>query len=1799
MNTLKQYLMKKLLNIVRGRAVVCAAILLIMPMIPAPLVSHLNSAPSAQGIREPDYPSDAFVGAGRREHFVRVDRWGRYSIEVKSPEGTALEVVDRLRGVFARAGEAGREDGRVDAFLEVGDYKIITESPRGAGDNFRVTVARYVPAGSAAESLPVKLSPDSLVDKIGGGRDDYSDYTYLKPFEQAATELGGMEARGWWIFVPRDTVVYIEAIGRRVGGFAVFRRGDWLVAAAEVNRDVDAGEDDGVSFVSASVPEKPLNGLRVIRRLERGKHLVVAYGGGKDRYATNDNTSPLYMQWMLDPIAPGRQVSAKIGGSGVNRYVVPSQTGLVIESLNREKLTVENHSIRSQTYGQEQYGQLSLRDRYSTHPNPGQSSRNNSAADRANPAVVANFGADRVLSVSGKPGSSFRIIPQNSTSSYTPQTSGMHQVTTFHTGNAADNIGASGILVDARESMIIAVQADTVSSSRRLYRKFNLLDEINSLVWIDEAGTYTFRPAGDVEFDWRVGQFFVVKPQNYSMPRKIRGKSDIALNRGLYVIELFPVNKGRAAFALSSKSADREISSADPAQVPRPSVTFQQNLTSGRSYRFYMNSQQPELSSVSIEKYPLSAQGNFAVITGEAAEREEAKTAEISDLAIGVPRYADVDKLGFRTYRFSIDKAGIYKVETTGRLHTRLTARDRFDGFRYTESGNGAGRNALVAGYFLPGSYLLVAGCEGESRGRMGVVVNRGEMRASGRLQEGIDRRASVPAYGAAYYDFTAAERGRYRVESFGLVGPMPIRFEDSRGWPLFEHGLDTSREVDIGRGAYKFYTLPIPYENYRVTRVEKIADKQRQVSGYGPHQIRINEPVSAQWVVSPPAREDSVAGGKSLPSVRFQFEVPASMEATITLSPDFQGSISEQQGKDNVPVPSARTINGIQKGFKLDRGKYEIGVSPIKEMNHAPYELSITTTDLLAGVGYDIDSAGMMRVRVGEEGVYEIFSQGAAEVSARLYAENRKTEITRSGGNDLQDWNFVISERLDSGTYYLSPTIDGEPGKVSTKIRMRRVEDTLMQAIKLSGSGVVDKKFSLAGRQIIIPIESASDDIMTVSVSGAAQVVCALEARPRASATAAKPARPIAVTGPRRGKKIDIATPVSKESIYTLKIWSEDKLGDEVRLQVKTVEAIPITYKNALNGVTGTAAADRDNTVFYKIDDMAGGPGHYELIVKQNEIRGVSGVSKAEKVFQREANALIESAGKQLWIEAAFASSDKYKFALNPVILTDNGEGSDRGKRKSAKDKVASPEKGELPVVMRPGQDKIFAIDSPMRKFGLVTFTMTSGQPFVGLSAPAKDADFVRNGKPVFGGQYVDDRICLTATVPGDTGRVVGWNALSGGSPDGIQGGFEMRHFTMEKADTLKTGRTVWQTAPSIAKEYIIETNRSRALNIKLSPDAGFLYAQPDGRRVMYYGGEGGAQHTLEPSGGRLFLFGMAEAGSIEIEAFASDAGGQKQAIGELSANAEIVRRFPIDTRETIRVKGEAKSNSRLFWSGAVKKVDWIDRSGRMTSGVKSESTLSGDGGVLLVKYAPGWGKLRICKDAGGGLPALYNCRWGEAVKTDNIPAIKEMSRLTMAGGTNWYSIEIAEPSHVSLSVPSPAAAVVSTGGKITDYGEFWDDLAWDLPLAPGKYTVGIKPLAARTLAGTPATVGFYPISPVTEDRPLDLYMMPGQKRMVRFDLEKRGKIGAGLALSGETVDAILLDNRGKRLSEGRQIFAELDKGTYYILLSMPASSALNGTDVKLYLFGQNNPPADPPEELVKWIIGGGVGDRPQQTKE
>lgn len=224
-----------------------------------------------------------------------------------------------------------------------------------------------------------------------------------------------------------------------------------------------------------------------------------------------------------------------------------------------------------------------------------------------------------------------------------------------------------------------------------------------------------------------------------------------------------------------------------------------------------------------------------------------------------------------------------------------------------------------------------------------------------------------------------------------------------------------------------------------------------------------------------------------------------------------------------------------------------------------------------------------------------------------------------------------------------------------------------------------------------------------------------------------------------------------------------------------------------------------------------------------------------------------------------------------------------------------------------------------------------------------------------------------------------------------------------------------------------------------------------------------------------------------------------------------------------------------------------------------------------------------------------------GEPLSKEKIPVVKKTSQLKMCVGVNYYALEVTELTHVSINASAEAAVMLFVNDKITetdrviDYIEFRDGLSWDIPLKTGRYTLGIKSLTERMLCGVSLNIGFYPVSELTEKNPFSTNMTSGQTVMLTFNLDKQSQIGLGLEMSRQTARAALLNENGRIIREGRQLFTKLEKGTYYVKLSIPP--ILNGTDVKLSLFGQKTITVPPTEELVRWIVRSSPGERPQMS--
>jgi len=66
---------------------------------------------------------------GRATATLQLPRFGRVSVACSSPAGARLRLLDRMLGVVGEAGAPGQEDGRLDLFLERGEYRLEVETP--------------------------------------------------------------------------------------------------------------------------------------------------------------------------------------------------------------------------------------------------------------------------------------------------------------------------------------------------------------------------------------------------------------------------------------------------------------------------------------------------------------------------------------------------------------------------------------------------------------------------------------------------------------------------------------------------------------------------------------------------------------------------------------------------------------------------------------------------------------------------------------------------------------------------------------------------------------------------------------------------------------------------------------------------------------------------------------------------------------------------------------------------------------------------------------------------------------------------------------------------------------------------------------------------------------------------------------------------------------------------------------------------------------------------------------------------------------------------------------------------------------------------------------------------------------------------------------------------------------------------------------------------------------------------------------------------------------------------------------
>ena len=437
------------------------------------------------------------------------------------------------------------------------------------------------------------------------------------------------------------------------------------------------------------------------------------------------------------------------------------------------------------------------------------------------------------------------------------------------------------------------------------------------------------------------------------------------------------------------------------------------------------------------------------------------------------PLFRNFEREERQHFTLLVEQAGLYRLETSGRLATRITVRNHFNPSLFSAEQNGIGRNALVQQYLKPGEYQITVQTLGRSRGHAGIHLHQTPLQYETGLSVGGQKKVRLQPDEAIRYQVEVQEAGRYRLRTLGLNKSFLWRLEDEEGWPL----LRPNQQGEISRwfraGNYYYYSLPEAVESRRLTVLEPIKDETPDLQGKGPHPLEFNQEIEHVWREEP-----------GRPPDLFVLDVSDPVRCTVSLSEDMEAEIwfekREQVAWIRDGEPETLTFEAP--------GKYEFRVKSVQESDRLPYTLRVQTNWLISGLRQTVSSLpASLTVSVGNDSLIDLFSFGSTDVKATLWQGSQRI----AQHDDMPvDWNFNISRRLTAGTYRLEIEQIGADPLRSLEIGMAKRQERALSAQKFP----LSLEMTLNNEMVEVPFVSGDKEhLARFQVAGAGAIKMAI----------------------------------------------------------------------------------------------------------------------------------------------------------------------------------------------------------------------------------------------------------------------------------------------------------------------------------------------------------------------------------------------------------------------------------------------------------------------------------------------------------------------------------------------------------------------------------------------------------------------------------------------------------------------------------------------------------------------------------
>ncbi len=1691
---------------------------------------------------------EEFTAKGVKEIEFNLKTWGRVSFQVESPEGVQLQLMDKKQGIRRTEGVAGEVNGRIDEYLDVGPYKVFAHADFEGKS--KATVLAY-------------------------GYKELNKPEYMTKDKSYETVLNDLQQRSYWIYLEKDTTFFIEAVGRSLSDIQIWKDGEWRV-------------DLSKSTIKAmQETDTPLKGWRVVQNLKSGYYLVTLYGGEALQWTKESDKSPLYFKWGLERLSANSCRSDVISKQGYNEYIVKSQfTSAILSASTTEKMLLEvipynNSSSFSMGRSQSIHSKL------------------------IEPRIMVGSGgnSNSIIRVTGTPGKTFNLKTLNKIDRYYPDGRGQFWISSIHSNVDKHQFGVSTFLVENhKDNKIIFMATDSVSSKKRIKREFNLLNEINCYVWVEESGTYVINPV-DEKFNIKIGRCFTDGTPFNSVT--VNKKMKVGLRKGLHNLLIYPKEKGVVNLEFYNTSIVGAISgmvfgkkeeklSSQLQYMQIPSMYLDKI-----DYKLYVNNLNPEISSVVFRKLPMNLEdplmvktesgkkipvkikvekesrlyvtdnkgvnkkfyignkeysspyqiqkGTYDLAISGKGEYQFAKTRSVESLpgskaktfptgedsplpkfpiiTENDPDYFNLKRSDYAVYNVEVKNAGIYNFTTTGRLHTELKLRDRFTTSLFREDANGIGRNALINTYLLPGTYQAVVSTQGRSAGRLGLHLDKGNMVDGGELTLNREKRFKVPAGDGLSYSLNIENDGEYNIVSYWQNGDFAIRLDDADGWPMVKPGTEGAVNTTLKGGKYSLKSLPTKQTRLRIAKLVK-QKQSKEYAGYGPHTLKINKPIASIW------NEDSTKVTNK--PVIFHFDNPVKLPYKISVTDRFTALFINKERKDTVVVKGNSEKN-------IDRGFYEIHLSADEEKRYEPYQLSVATGVLTPGDAFSIypQNKESIKVAVGKSSVIELFSEGKLDVSGTL--TDSKGNLIAYNDDNTMDWNFTISQLLHPGIYNLMV----EPQVANSRqitIGMTALKDSVHSGW---GHGKT-VKMDLARKIHTIPIKTENSSIISIVVEGRSKVGAYLEKIENDK---------YSMVGHEEGEQVSLSAPVMSGANYYLHIWSVDHIYEDITVSIIKSKPETITYNMLAQGATPKLIANGSlNFGWYKVDMGNDSVCRFEFNSNDN-ISHIKTASSINKKFNKVIDSQIQTYNRWFWLEVASGESRKKEVSTSVVM---------------------APEKKVFGIDNNP---VTYKVKSDGKSLNVITTEMKPGMPVSGIIGKNGQANVFPAGIPVQYGAFTPDKKAISVILPERRSTIVLWNGDSKSQHQNPTTMVSTRKYSVVDKGKLSTGFTSIEATPWEATSWSVDFNSYASITVNVPERTICVWEDESGKQDVLSAFDKFSRFTFTAKKGNLYFINNSKSTVFSVNSLLYDYTFKNEpfAFSDVSSNYSFkssqkgIRKIPVKNY------GE-KSEVTLFYSDDITDVTWYRGDGTVISSLRNRDVLKVEdndkNGFLLISYNPGDHTVLLCEDN------MHSCFWGEELDGKTDMRITEPAMLSLNKEISWAVYKTSKMQQITFKSEDVVAAVIMKDGKAIESFNSSYGISGTAPLAPGEYKIGFK---LNKNSGNIA-VTFMDMLAIKEGEENQLQLASGETRFMYFELSERNKIGIGIPTDDEVFDIELFNNNLEKIVTGKQVFTVLDKGIWYIGLSIPFRH--NAATCTVNLIGQNPAPDQVPQETKNYFL-------------